>query len=104
MTDLQPELAAALVAFQASAPSINKRRTALIPTKAGGSYSYKYADLSDIKDSIRESLAACGLAVTQSLVGGSSGFMGIRTILWHETGQCLETWLNSPSTIGRRKK
>jgi hypothetical protein len=87
MTDLQPDLAAALVAFQASAPGINKGRTALIPTKSGGSYSYKYADLSDIWDSIREPLKANGLAVTQSLVGGSSGFLGIRTTVWHKTGQ-----------------
>jgi hypothetical protein len=88
MTDLQPDLAAALVAFQASAPSINKGRTALIPTKSGGSYSYKYADLSDIWDSIRQPLKDNGLAVTQSLTGGSSGFMGIRTTVWHKSGQC----------------
>lgn len=87
MTELQPELAAALVAFQASAPTINKGRTALIPTKSGGSYSYKYADLSDIWESIREPLKANGLAVTQSLTGGSSGFMGIRTTVWHKSGQ-----------------
>jgi hypothetical protein len=87
VTDLQPDLAAALVAFQASAPSINKGRTALIPTKSGGSYSYKYADLSDIWDSIREPLKANNLAVTQSLTGGSSGFMGIRTTIWHKSGQ-----------------
>jgi len=87
MSDLQPELAAALVAFQASAPTINKGRTALIPTKSGGSYSYKYADLSDIWDAIREPLKANGLAVTQSLTGGSSGFLGIRTTVWHQSGQ-----------------
>ncbi|MGB0972385.1 MAG: hypothetical protein ACPGVG_15710, partial [Mycobacterium sp.] len=40
MSDPQPELAAALVGFQAEAPTINKGRTALIPTKSGGSYSY----------------------------------------------------------------
>jgi hypothetical protein len=90
VSDLQPDLAAALVAFQASAPSINKGRTALIPTKSGGSYSYKYADLSDIWDAIREPLKANGLAVTQSLTGGSSGFMGIRTTVWHKSGQSTE--------------
>lgn len=87
MSDLQPDLAAALVAFQASAPSISKGRTALIPTKNGGSYSYKYADLSDIWESIRPALKANGLAVTQSLTGGGQGAMGIRTTVWHKTGQ-----------------
>jgi hypothetical protein len=106
MTELQPNLAAALVAFQASAPSINKGRTALIPTKSGGSYSYKYADLSDIWDAIREPLKANDLAVTQSLTGGSSGFMGIRTTVWHKSGQCVsdtvELAINSrtPQEVG----
>lgn len=106
MTDLQPDLAAALVAFQASAPSINKVRTALITTKTGGSYSYKYADLSDIWDAIREPLKANGLAVTQSLTGGSSGFMGIRTTVWHKSGQnisdTVELAINSrtPQEVG----
>lgn len=84
---LQSDLAAALVAFQASAPTINKGRTALIPTKSGGSYSYKYADLSDIWESIRPALKDNGLAVTQSLTGGSGGFMGITTTVWHKSGQ-----------------
>jgi hypothetical protein len=106
MTELQPDLAAALVAFQASAPSINKGRTALIPTKSGGSYSYKYADLSDIWDSIRDSLKANGLAVTQSLSGGSTGWLGIRTTVWHKSGQhisdTVELALNSrtPQEVG----
>lgn len=89
MNDPQPDLAAALVAFQASAPSINKGRTAMIETKSGGSYSYTYADLSDIWESIREPLKASGLAVTQALTGGSDGYMGIRTTVWHESGQCV---------------
>lgn len=89
MTDLQPDLAAALVAFQASAPTIHKGRTALIPTKSGGSYSYKYADLSDIWDAIRGPLKESGLAVTQSLTGGSGGFLGITTTVWHTSGQAF---------------
>lgn len=82
MTDLQPDLAAALVAFQGSAPTINKGRTADM-----GSYSYKYADLADVWDAIREPLKTNGLAVTQSLTGGSTGFMGITTTVWHKSGQ-----------------
>lgn len=106
MTDLQPDLAAALVAFQGSAPVIHKGRTALIPTKSGGSYSYKYADLSDIWESIREPLKTNGLAVTQSLTGGSTGFLGIRTTVWHTSGQCVsdtvELAINSrtPQEVG----
>lgn len=106
MTDQQPELAAALVAFQASAPTINKGRTALIPTKSGSSYSYKYADLSDIWEAIREPLKTNGLAVTQSLTGGSGGYMGITTTVWHKSGQTVsdtvELAINSktPQEVG----
>lgn len=82
MSELPTELAAALVAFQAAAPTINKGRTADM-----GQYTYKYADLSDIWDAIREPLKANGLAVTQSLTGGSSGFMGVKTTVWHRSGQ-----------------
>jgi len=84
-----PDLAAALVDFQASAPSIPKTRGALITTKSGSSYSYKYADLSDIWDAIREPLKVNQLAVTQSLSGGGSGLLSITTTVLHRSGQCL---------------
>lgn len=88
MTELQPELAAALVAFQGSVPTILKNQTAKIPTKSGGEYSYKFADLSDVWDGIREPLHANGLAVTQQLVTGETpGTMGIKTTIWHTSGQ-----------------
>lgn len=88
------KLAAALVAFQGEVPVIPKNRTAKIPTKAGGSYSYKYADLSDIWDAIRQPLRKNGLAVTQQLCGPvGSAEIGITTTTWHESGQ------NSRSTI-----
>lgn len=81
------ELAKALVGFQKIVPVIEKTQTARIPTKSGGEYSYKYADLADIWAAIRTPLATCGLAVTQFLVGGSDGFTGIETTVWHESGQ-----------------
>lgn len=100
MTELQ-ELASALVAFQASAPIIHKGRTALIPTKSGGSYQYKYADLSDIWEAIREPLKTNGLAVTQSLTGGASGFMGIKTTVWHTSGQVFADTVEIPTGSSR---
>jgi len=102
-----PELAAALVDFQASAPTITKTRTALIPTKSGGSYSYKYADLSDIWDAIREPLKVNQLAVTQSLSGGAgSGLLGLTTTVLHRSGQCradtvqLDVANRTPQEVG----
>ena len=52
-----PSLTEALVAFQASVPTIPKNRTAKIPTKNGGSYSDSYVDLTDILEAIRQPLA-----------------------------------------------
>jgi hypothetical protein len=84
-------LATALVAFQKQVPTIPKGRTAQIPTKAGGSYSYKYADLSDVWEAIRKPLADNGLAVTQMLTAaGTAGYMGIKTKIWHVSGETDE--------------
>lgn len=105
MTELS-ELAAAIVSFQAAVPTIPKNRVAKIPTKNGGSYSYNYADLTDIWDAIREPLKENGLAVTQSLVGGSSGWTGIKTTVWHSSGQSfaetveMQTQGRSPQEVG----
>lgn len=58
-------LCEALVKAQAEFPKIEKRRTAKI-----GTYSYKYADLTDIMDAIRPALTRYGLFVTQGVNEG----------------------------------
>lgn len=94
---MSDKLAAALVAFQGEVPVIPKNRTAKIPTKTGGSYSYQYADLSDMLAAIREPLRRNGLAVTQMLTGASSAAnMAICTKLWHESGQCESATFEFP--------
>lgn len=93
----ETSLAAALVAFQATVPVIPKNRTAKISTKSGGSYSYKYADLADVFSAIREPLKSAGLAVTQTLLNGSTGWTGIKTTIWHESGDKVEDVLEIPT-------
>jgi hypothetical protein len=87
--ELKADLAAALVKFQFEVPVIPKNRTAKIETKTGGSYSYKYADLADIWEAVRKPLSSNDLAVTQFLVGGEDGHTGIKTTVWHKSGQCI---------------
>lgn len=90
------ELAKALVKFQSVVPVIPKNQTAKIPMKAGGSYSYKYADLADIWEAIRKPLKECGLAVTQML-GELNGDDVIYTKIWHESGEVEEKPFRIPT-------
>lgn len=52
----------ALARFQMDLPKIAKGETANVPTKQGGSYSYKYADLTDVSAAVLPKLGALGVA------------------------------------------
>jgi hypothetical protein len=85
------ELVAALVAAQSKFPVIEKGETADIPTKNGGSYSYKYADIAAIAEKINPILSANGLAVSQAPSVHVSGQPSLTTTLLHVSGQ----WISS---------
>jgi hypothetical protein len=56
-------LVAALAAFQADLPSVRKNQTADVRGREGkASYSYDYADLTDVSEAVLPALAAVGLA------------------------------------------
>lgn len=82
-------LSKALTAFQKDMPPIIKEKTASIPTKTGGSYEYKYADLASIWDKIRGNLADNGLSVVQSPSWRTSEAT-LTTMIAHESGQWIE--------------
>ena len=84
----------ALVEFQKQVPVINKKRTAKVPTKSGGEYSYKYADLSDILGVVQEQLTANSLAISQSATNTAEG-VGVITLLMHTSGE----WVKSDQLI-----
>lgn len=63
--DPMPALYAALASAQAEFPDIARNRKAVVRMKAGGQYSYNYADLSDVLSAVRPILAANGLALMQ---------------------------------------
>ena len=77
---------AAWVKAWAEMPDIGQGRTASIPTKTGGNYSYTYAALSDILGTVRKALTDNGLAVSQSVVEAPTGFVGVETRLYHQAG------------------
>ena len=103
------ELYAALAAFQADLPSIAKGETATVPTKSGGSYSYSYADLTDVSAVILPALAKHGLAFTARpmilipevgehvVPEALSGRMVLSYALTHESGQSLRGVYPLPS-------
>ena len=100
MTD---NLAAALAAFQAEAPSVRKGKTAKVPTKSGGSYSYSYADLADVADAAYPVLSKHGLSFTcgPRLVEGK---LMLRGTLLHTSGERRHGYLplngTTPQEIG----
>jgi hypothetical protein len=82
-------IAAALVAFQKEMPTVHKGKTATVPTKAGGQYSYTYADLADVTAVAAPILTSHGLAFIShpEFVDGRPLLVGV---LLHESGETIE--------------
>lgn len=78
------ELSKALTKFQKAAPKIEKNREAKI-----GSYSYKYADLSDVIDKIRLPLADSDISYVQSPTTLNAE-PALTTLLMHSSGEWIE--------------
>ncbi len=93
------ELATALAKSQAQFGSVPKTKTARIPTKAGGEYSYNYSDLADILDMVRKPLAENGLSIMQ-MPNSASGVCEIYTQLSHNSGQWIGSTISYPISAG----
>lgn len=92
------DFAADLVAAIAEIGNVPKDRTATVPTKSGGQYSYTYADLGSIMDHVRPILARHRLAIVQrpGVRPSSAGLAaGCETMILHASGDSLssELWL-----------
>ena len=83
------ELAAAFAAFQADVKNPQKDQSATIKMKAGGEFSYRFAALSDVLETVRPLLAKHGLSVVQELVSDTTGGLGCATLLMHAGGQWI---------------
>lgn len=85
------QIAAALSAFQAEMPSVNKSHTATVPTKSGGQYSYRYADLADTVEAAAKLLSAHHLSVTQMpSYDFQNGVDVLTTMVLHTSGQWIK--------------
>jgi hypothetical protein len=81
-----PNLAAALSKFQGAVGTVSKNKTAKIRMKAGGEFSYSYADLASIAEQAYPKLAENGLAYTSSPTMNEHGFV-LEYALMHESGE-----------------
>ncbi len=86
MSDKPATLAAALAAFQAALPTIRKGETAKVPTKSGGEYSYKFADLADVNGVVMPLLGAVGLSFSAKPTLRENRFVLAYRLL-HESGE-----------------
>lgn len=94
-------IATALAKAQGEFPPIEQNCTATIQTRAGGKYTYDYADLAAIREAIAPALAKYGLALVQAVGNGPVGEPGsqgetyievrVQTELIHESGEWFRT-------------
>ena len=104
MSDTHENLAAALAAFQANMPVVAKTKTATVPTKSGGSYSYTYAGLADVTSIALPKLAEHGLSFTTHPRANEAGGYELVGVLRHTSGDRDEGSLplrnGSPQEVG----
>lgn len=80
----------ALVAFHAAAPNVERGKTAIVKTKAGGEYRYTYASLDRVMDAIRGPLSDSRLAISHATSHDSeAGRLNLETRVVHESGQWI---------------
>ncbi len=90
-------LAEALAKAQSKFTAVAKTKTAKVPMKSGGTYSYNYADLADIWDMIRGPLGETGIAVLQPVETTDNGVV-VTTMLIHAgSGQSLSCRVAMPT-------
>jgi hypothetical protein len=82
----------ALLKAQGEFPVIAKTKTANVPTKSGGKYSYNYADLGSVVDGISPVLAKHSLGIIHKGEGEI-----LTTVLFHaESGESISSSFKMP--------
>jgi hypothetical protein len=87
-TTVGANIATALVAFQEHMPKVHKGKTATVPTKAGGSYRYNYADLADVTAAAAPALVKHGLAFISCPQRTDKGYELVGTLV-HDSGETI---------------
>ncbi len=82
-------LAAALARVQAELPKLERDRTVTVQQKNGDTYSYSYATLANLTETVLPLLAKHGLSFVAMPGAGTDGKMCVRYQLLHESGESL---------------
>jgi hypothetical protein len=97
----------ALARAQAEFVPIPKNKTATVPTKSGGEYSYDYADIADVLAEIRPKLAAQGIATiqrTEHRIGVDGGHYLITEFIHEDGSRVSSEWrlraVDQPQDVG----
>lgn len=90
------KIASALSKLQGKINHPNRNRTAVVPMKNGGKYSYKYADLVGVLDCCKAFLAEHELSIIQ-MPSFNNGMVAVTTILAHSSGQYFQSHLSMPT-------
>lgn len=88
-------LVVALSKAQGAFPEIGKDKRAHIQTKAGGHFSYQYADLATILGAVRKPLSENELAILQP-VQVTGNRVSVTTVLAHSSGEWVSDELALP--------
>ncbi len=83
------KLAEALTKAQPTFKALTVNKTAQIKSDKG-SYSYRYADLASVLDTVSGPLAVNGLSLVQP-IGYQDGHMILRTVLLHVSGEWIDS-------------
>jgi hypothetical protein len=88
MTSDTAKLAAALAAFQAEAPTVKKSQKAEVPTKAGGKFTYTFANLANVTEAAYPLLAKHGMSFSACPERTERGYELVGWLL-HSSGESL---------------
>lgn len=95
------EYISAMTRFQSNCPPIAKNKKATVTTAGGGNYSYEYATLDHIAETIAPLLELCGLSYTfdSSL---SDGLVRVVCTLSHNGGHSKQSEFTAPVDQGMK--
>ena len=95
------EFTAAMLAFQSVCPVVVHNRQASFATKAGGKFSYSFADLAEICRTVNPVLHPLGLSYTwDSRVSDNGALIRVTCTLTHTAGHSVQASFEAPVEEG----